>query len=66
MLLSYDFKIELYNADKSKKTISGDYYLEEIPKIMINTQNGIHVDITISNMYSSYNFVKSKQAKILL
>ncbi len=66
MLLSYDFKIEFYNIDKSKKSIHGDSFPEETPKIVINTQNGIHVDISIYNTYSNYNFVKSKQAKIVL
>ncbi|WP_418905056.1 DUF693 family protein [Borreliella lusitaniae] len=66
MLLSYDFKIEFYNVGRQTKSIYEDSIPEEIPKIIINTQDGIHVDITISNVYSNYNFVKSKQAKIVL
>ncbi len=68
MLLSYDFKIEFYNEKQSleKDTSSGDSLIEETPKIVITTQCGIHVDITISNVFSNYNFVKSKQAKIVL
>ncbi|MCD2309316.1 DUF693 family protein, partial [Borreliella burgdorferi] len=46
LLLQYDFKLEFYNVDKSKKSIHGDYFSEKVPKIIINTQNGIHVDIT--------------------
>ncbi|WP_420025418.1 DUF693 family protein [Borreliella valaisiana] len=68
MLLSYDFKIEFYNEKQSseKDTRNGDSFPEKTPKIVINTQCGIHVDITISNVFSNYNFVKSKQAKIVL
>ncbi|WP_424632776.1 DUF693 family protein [Borreliella lusitaniae] len=66
MLLSYDFKIEFYNVSRQTKSIHEDSIPEEIPKIIINTQDGIHVDITISNVYSNYNFVKSKQAKIVI
>ncbi|MBB6213866.1 DUF693 family protein (plasmid) [Borreliella californiensis] len=67
MLLIYDFKIEFYNVDESKKSIDGTPFPEEIPKIIINTQDGIHVDISISNRFSSeLNTVSSKQAKIVL
>ncbi|PRR32193.1 DUF693 family protein [Borreliella burgdorferi] len=66
LLLQYDFKLEFYNVDKLQKSSHGDSFSEKVPKIIINTQNGIHVDITISNVYSNYNFVKSKQAKIAL
>ncbi|APJ09370.1 DUF693 family protein [Borreliella afzelii] len=68
MFLSYDFKIEFYNEKQSSKkdTSGGDSLIEENPKIVITTQCGIHVDITISNVFSNYNFVKSKQAKIVL
>ncbi len=66
MLLSYDFKIEFYNIDKSKKSIDGIPFPEEIPKIIINTQDGIHVDISISNVYSNIHTISSKQAKIVL
>ncbi|WP_420025438.1 DUF693 family protein [Borreliella valaisiana] len=68
MFLSYDFKIEFYNEKQSSKkdTKNGDSFPEENPKIVITTQCGIHVDITIANVFSNYNFVKSKQAKIVL
>ncbi|AXK69871.1 hypothetical protein BbuMM1_P240 (plasmid) [Borreliella burgdorferi] len=68
LLLQYDFKIEFYKAKQSleKDTSSGDSLIEEIPKIIINTQHGIHIDITISNEFSNYNFVKSKRTKIVL
>ncbi|WP_418909446.1 DUF693 family protein (plasmid) [Borreliella sinica] len=78
MFLSYDFKIEFYNEKQSsekdtknensleKDIKNGDPLIEENPKIIINTQDGIHVDITISNEFSNYNFVKSKQTKIVL
>ncbi|MDO7279677.1 DUF693 family protein, partial [Borreliella burgdorferi] len=51
LLLQYDFKIEFYKAKQSleKDTSSGDSLIEETPKIIINTQHGIHIDITISN-----------------
>ncbi|ACL34038.1 DUF693 family protein [Borreliella burgdorferi] len=68
LLLQYDFKIEFYKAKQSleKDTSSGDSLIEETPKIIINTQHGIHIDITISNEFSNYNFVKSKRTKIVL
>ncbi|ACL35287.1 conserved hypothetical protein (plasmid) [Borreliella garinii Far04] len=66
MLLSYDFKIEFYNIDKLKKSIDRIPFPEKIPKIIINTQDGIHVDIFISNMYSNIHTISSKQAKIVL
>ncbi|WP_417903050.1 DUF693 family protein [Borreliella bissettiae] len=67
LLLQYDFKIEFYNVDKSKKSIDGTPFPKEIPKIIINTQDGIHVDISISNRFSSeLNTISSKQAKIVL
>ncbi|MCD2401735.1 DUF693 family protein, partial [Borreliella bissettiae] len=67
LLLQYDFKIEFYNVDTSKKSIDGTPFPEEIPKIIINTQDGIHVDITISNRFSSeLNTISSKQAKVVL
>ncbi len=66
MLLSYNLKIEFYNIDKLKKSIDGIPFPEEIPKIIINTQDGIHVDISISNVYSNIHTISSKQAKIVL
>lgn len=66
MLLSNDFKIEFYNIDKLKKSIDGIPFPEEIPKITINTQDGIHVDISISNVYSNIHNISSKQTKIVL
>ncbi|WP_215537714.1 DUF693 family protein [Borreliella bavariensis] len=66
MLLSYDFKIEFYDVDKSKKSNDGIPFPEETPKIIINTQDGIHVDIFISNVYSNIHTISSKQAKIVL
>ncbi|ACL34091.1 DUF693 family protein [Borreliella burgdorferi] len=67
LLLQYDFKIEFYNVDTSKKSIDGTPFPKKIPKITINTQDGIHVDISISNRFSSeLNTVSSKQAKIVL
>ncbi len=66
MLLSYDFKIEFYNIDKLKKSIDGIPFPEEIPKIIINTQDGIHVDISISNVYSNIHTISFKQSKIAL
>ncbi|WP_210381000.1 DUF693 family protein, partial [Borreliella garinii] len=64
--LSYDFKIEFYDVDKSKKSTDGIPFPEETPKIIINTQHGIHVDISISNVYSNIHTISSKQAKIVL
>ncbi|MCD2379263.1 DUF693 family protein, partial [Borreliella burgdorferi] len=46
LLLQYDFKIEFYNVDTSKKSPDGIPFAEEIPKIIINTQDGIHIDIS--------------------
>ncbi|WP_418909605.1 DUF693 family protein (plasmid) [Borreliella lanei] len=66
LLLQYDFKIEFYNVDKSKKSIDGIPFPEEIPKIIINTQDGIHIDISISNVYSNIHTISSKQAKVVL
>ncbi|WP_215535898.1 DUF693 family protein [Borreliella bavariensis] len=67
MLLSYDFKIEFYNVDESKESTDGTPFPQKTPKIIINTQDGIHVDISIASMFSSdLNTVKSKQAKIVL
>ncbi|WP_210361734.1 DUF693 family protein [Borreliella valaisiana] len=66
LLLQYDFKIEFYNVDKSKKSIAGIPFAEEIPKIIINTQDGIHIDISISNVYSNIHTISSKQAKVVL
>uniref|UniRef100_UPI003B21F067 DUF693 family protein n=1 Tax=Borreliella yangtzensis TaxID=683292 RepID=UPI003B21F067 len=67
MFLSYDFKIEFYDVDKSKKSTDGTPFPKKIPKIIINTQDGIHVDISIFNRLSSdLNTVSSKQAKIVL
>ncbi|WP_419264785.1 DUF693 family protein [Borreliella afzelii] len=69
VLLSYDFKIEFYDVDvdKSEKSIDGTPFPKKIPKIIINTQDGIHVDISIFNRLSSdLNTVSSKQAKIVL
>ncbi|MBB6208597.1 hypothetical protein HNQ06_001127 [Borrelia lanei] len=66
LLLQYDFKIEFYNTDKSKKSIDGIPFAEEIPKIIINTQDGIHIDISISNVYSNIHTISSKQAKVVL
>ncbi|WP_425337200.1 DUF693 family protein [Borreliella tanukii] len=66
VLLSYDFKIEFYDVDKSKKSTDGIPFPEEIPKIIINTQDGIHVDISITNVYSNIQTISSKQAKIVL
>ncbi|WP_417903110.1 DUF693 family protein (plasmid) [Borreliella andersonii] len=68
MLLSYDFKVEFYSIDETltKESIVGDYVPQKTPKIIINTENGIHTDISISNIYSNLNFVKAKQAKIVL
>lgn len=34
MLLSYDFKIEFYNIDKSKKSIHGDSFPEKLLKLL--------------------------------
>ncbi|WP_420025337.1 DUF693 family protein (plasmid) [Borreliella yangtzensis] len=67
MFLSYDFKIEFYDVDKSKKSTDGTPFPKKITKIIINTQDGIHVDISIFNRLSSdLNTVSSKQAKIVL
>ncbi|WP_233709520.1 DUF735 family protein, partial [Borreliella bavariensis] len=44
----YDFKIEFYDVDKSKKSNDGIPFPEETPKIIINTQHGIHVDISVT------------------
>ncbi|UPA18545.1 DUF693 family protein [Borrelia puertoricensis] len=66
ILLKYDFKIEFYSTISSNKNITGDATPEHSPKIIINTQHGIYVDISISNIYSSYNFVRAKQAKLVL
>ncbi|ATH10520.1 DUF693 family protein [Borreliella burgdorferi] len=66
LLLQYDFKIEFYNVDTSKKSPDGIPFAEEIPKIIINTQDGIHIDISISNVYSNIHTISSKQAKVVL
>lgn len=67
ILLKYDFKIEFYSTiNSSNSDITGEAITEDVPKIVIDTQDGIHIDISISNIYSSYNFVRAKQAKLVL
>ncbi|MCD2322336.1 DUF693 family protein, partial [Borreliella burgdorferi] len=68
LLLQYDFKIEFYKSKQplEKDTSSGDSLIEETPKIIINTQDGIHIDISISNVYSNIHTISSKQAKVVL
>lgn len=67
MFLSYNFKIEFYDVDESKESTGGTSFPKKIPKIIINTQDGIHVDISIFNRLSTdLNTVSSKQAKIVL
>lgn len=62
-LIKYDFKIEFYNPSKtSTKNITS----EEKPKIIIKTEDGIHIDISISDMYSSNNYVCAKKSKLTL
>ncbi|WP_422849981.1 DUF693 family protein, partial [Borreliella afzelii] len=47
-----DSSIEETPQSLEKDTSGGDSLIEETPKIIINTQYGIHVDISISNMFS--------------
>ncbi|AFI31667.1 DUF693 family protein [Borrelia crocidurae] len=65
-MIKYDFKIEFYNSHILDNSTTGDSIPEDNPKIVIETHNGIHVDISISDLYSSYKYVASKQAKLTL
>ncbi|UPA09606.1 DUF693 family protein (plasmid) [Borrelia nietonii YOR] len=63
MLLKYDFQIQFYQVFRHKDVIQT---ISTSPYIIIDTQDGIHVDISISNVYSGYSYIKAKQAKIVL
>ncbi|AHH05497.1 Hypothetical protein BOM_0954 (plasmid) [Borrelia miyamotoi FR64b] len=63
-VLKYDFKIEFYKVSK-KQDINNDI-ISSSPYIIIDTQDGIHVDISISNVYSNFSYIKSKQVKLVL
>ncbi|AOW96158.1 DUF693 family protein [Borrelia miyamotoi] len=58
-MLKYDFKIEFYKVSSTLKESTSPY-------IIIDTQDGIYVDISISNVYSSFSYVKAKQVKLVL
>lgn len=58
-LIKYDFKIEFYNISQTSTS-------EEKPKIIIKTEDGIHIDISISDIYSSNNYVCAKRSKLTL
>ncbi|QBK64033.1 DUF693 family protein, partial (plasmid) [Borrelia miyamotoi] len=55
-VLKYDFKIEFYKVSK-KQDINNDI-ISSSPYIIIDTQDGIHVDISISNVYSNFSYIK--------
>ncbi len=52
MLVTHDFKIEFYDVYESKESIDETPFPKRIPKIIINTQDGIHVDISIFNRFA--------------
>lgn len=66
-VLKYDFKIEFYKVLR-KQGINGTTkeIISTSPSIIIDTQDGIHVDISISNVYSNFSYIKGKQVKLVL
>ncbi|AWG43350.1 hypothetical protein CR532_05275 (plasmid) [Candidatus Borreliella tachyglossi] len=62
-LLKYDFLVEFYNATTLKNSIGGG--IPEVhPKVVIKTEWGVHVDISINDVLSNHNIIASKQAKL--